>query len=79
MALGIDCVAHPELIAAPIGACRSAGWFWKENGLNKWADAGDFDGVCDLINLGRKTVAVGDSNGFADRLALHERARRVLL
>lgn len=79
MALGIDCVEHPELIAQPAGACRSAGWFWQTNDLRRWADTGDFDGVCDLINFGRKTVAVGDANGYAGRLALYECARKVLL
>ncbi|AIY42454.1 hypothetical protein LT85_3296 [Collimonas arenae] len=79
MILDIDCVEHPELLEQPVGACRSAGRFWKTNNLNKWADVGDFDGVCDLVNLGRKTAAVDDANGYADRLAIYERARRVLI
>ncbi|WP_211444695.1 glycoside hydrolase family 19 protein [Collimonas humicola] len=79
MALGIDCVEHPELIAQSAGVCRSAGWFWQTDGLNRWADAGDFDGVCDLVNLERKTPTVGDSNGYADRLALYESSRKMLL
>ncbi len=60
------------------GACMSAGWFWTVNNLNKWADAGDFDGVSDVINRGHKTAADGDSIGWADRVAIYERARRVL-
>ncbi len=79
MALGVDCVEHPELIARPSGACRSAGWFWQSNNLNRRADVGDLDGVCDVINFGRKTPTVGDANGYADRLALYENSRRVLL
>ena len=78
-ALGIDAANNPELLTVPIYAARSAGWFWKTNNLNKWADAGDFDGVSDKINRGRKTTAYGDSNGFKDRLAFYELAKEVLL
>lgn len=78
MALGIDCVNHPELLELPENACRSAGWFWKESNLNKWADIGDIDGVSDVINRGRKTAKVGDSNGWADRLELYKAACKVL-
>ncbi len=60
------------------GACLSSGWFWEQNGLNKWADAGDFDGVCDVINQGHKTKAEGDAIGYAERLAIYERAKSVL-
>jgi hypothetical protein len=34
--------------------------------------------VSDVINLGRKTTRVGDSNGYADRLALYESAKFAL-
>lgn len=68
----------PQLLEEIGAACRSAGWFWKEHGLNEWADSGDFDGVSDLINRGHKTAKEGDSNGYADRLAFYERAREVL-
>lgn len=78
MALDIECVEKPELLEEPINACRVSGWFWKENKLNKWADVGDFDGVSDVINRGRKTEKVGDSNGWADRLELYGRACKTL-
>lgn len=77
-ALGLDLLHHPELLEEPINAARSAGWFWKEHGLNKWADAGDCDGVSDVINKGRKTAPVGDANGFKERLAFYQRAKEVL-
>jgi putative chitinase len=67
-----------ERIAAwlrtPEGACRSAGWFWRENGLNAWADIDDFDGVCDKVNIGKKTCLIGDSIGWGKRLAYRQRA-----
>jgi putative chitinase len=70
MALDIDCVDHPELLELPINACRSAGWFWKSNGLNGLADAGDQRKVTRRIN--------GGYNGLDDRLALFSVAQRVL-
>lgn len=77
-ALGLDLVNQPTLLEMPVHACRSATWFWKENDLNRWADAGDFDGVSDVINRGRKTAKVGDANGYADRLDFYQRAKEVL-
>jgi putative chitinase len=68
----------PELLEQTVAACRSAAWFWREHDLNKWADAGDFDGASDVINRGRKTAKVGDANGYADRLAFYELAKEVL-
>lgn len=60
---------EPDLLLRPDFAALSAAWYWIANGLNALADLGDFDGVSDVINKGRKTVAVGDSNGYVDRLA----------
>jgi putative chitinase len=78
MKLDLDCVEHPELLELPINACRSAGLFWQENDINKWADAGDIDGVSDKVNKGRKTKAYGDTNGWEDRLAIYNRAMKIL-
>ena len=60
------------------GALRSAGWFWWKNKLNGWADTGDFDGVSDVVNRGKKTAAVGDSIGWAERFAFYNKAKQVL-
>lgn len=78
MSLDLDCVEHPELIEQPVNACRSAAWFWGVHGINKYADIPDFDGVCDMVNRGHKTVAVGDANGYAQRLAYYKAAKQVL-
>ncbi|MFK3740996.1 glycoside hydrolase family 19 protein [Massilia sp. TN1-12] len=56
-------------LRTPEGACLSAAWFWKTRGCNDYADHDDFDGVCDIVNLGRKTTAQGDAIGFVNRLA----------
>lgn len=78
LALHVDCVEQPRLLCEPVHGCRAAGWFWSVNGLAKWADAGDIDGVSDLVNRGKKTVATGDANGFAERKAIWERALEVI-
>jgi putative chitinase len=70
-ALGLDLLAQPELLEQPVSACRSAAWFWRTHGLNELADAGDQVKVTRRIN--------GGTNGLADRLALFEVAKRVLV
>ena len=80
------CAAHFDIpmsqigdwLRTPEGACRSAAWFWSVNKVNVYADRGDFDGVCDMVNRGRKTVAIGDANGWVDRLALLGSSQRAL-
>lgn len=76
--LGLDLLHQPTLLEQPTNAARSAGWFWLMHSLDVPAAAGDFDAVCDLINRGRKTAAIGDANGYASRLAYYERAQAVL-
>jgi putative chitinase len=70
MALNIDCVINPQVVEQPINACRSAGWFWKTNGLNEIADTGDFIHVTKVIN--------GGTNGLADRESFFNTAKIVL-
>ena len=77
-ALNLDLLNEPKLLTEPLHAARSAGWFWKVNNLNKWADLGDIDGVSDKVNRGRKTSQFGDANGFKDRLHIYTRAIVVL-
>ncbi|PRC92687.1 glycoside hydrolase family 19 protein [Solimicrobium silvestre] len=70
-ALKLDCVNHPELLELPTNACRSAGWFWKNHGLNVLADSQSFITITRRIN--------GGTNGLADRQALYAIAKKVLL
>lgn len=74
-----DFEQYPALLAQPEWAALSAAQFWDEHGLNKWADAGDVDGVSDLINRGHKTAAVGDANGYAERARLTEQGLACLI
>ena len=73
-----DFEADPGALTLPQWAALSAADFWHANGINRYADMPDFDGVCDVINRGRKTSRAGDTNGYADRLALYQAAQRVL-
>lgn len=70
LALGLDLLAHPELLEQPVNACRSAAWFWKSRDLNPLADIGAFRAITRAIN--------GGFNGYDDRLAYYERAKAVL-
>lgn len=76
-ALGVDLLHNPFALESPRYAALSAGWYWHTNSLNAFADTGDFDGVCDMVNRGRKTLRDGDANGYADRRAAYDRAMEV--
>lgn len=60
MALGIDCIEHPELLETPENAARVSGWFWSSNKLNLLADKGDQRAICRRVN--------GGYNGLQERL-----------
>lgn len=65
---GIDFVNNPDSLIKPEHSAASAAWFWAKSGAGRYADAGDFDGVCDVVNRGHKTAAIGDSIGYVSRL-----------
>lgn len=67
-----------EWLATPTGAALSAAWQWQRSGCNELADAGKFDAVCDVINIGHQTGKVGDAIGYGERLAMNNVANRVL-
>lgn len=66
-----DFEAMPALLERPDLAAMSAAWFWHSRELNTFADLGDFIRITKRIN--------GGTNGLADRLALYEAAKTVLL
>lgn len=49
---GFDVVAMPELLEKPLGATRSAGWFFDTHGCNELADLDDLEGVRKKVNGG---------------------------
>lgn len=68
--LGVDLIADPALAARPDIGFRIAGLYWKDHGLNKKADDGDFVGITKAIN--------GGLTNLADRQKYWERAKAVL-
>jgi putative chitinase len=50
--LGLPLVEHPELAKEIAVSARLAGAYWKKNGLNPRADAGDHEGIRKAINGG---------------------------
>ncbi|HCT2523941.1 glycoside hydrolase family 19 protein [Pseudomonas aeruginosa] len=68
--LGQPLEQEPELLEQPEWAAISATWWWASHGLNDLADRGEFAAITRRIN--------GGTNGQAERLALWERAKRVL-
>lgn len=69
-ALGLDLIEQPELLEAPVGASRSAAWFWHSRGLNRLADEDKFGSITKIIN--------GGYRGLDDRLWHWLRARTAL-
>jgi putative chitinase len=60
----------PEYLATFEGAVQSACWFWENNNLNKWADAGDILTLTKKIN--------GGTLGLADRQKHYNHALHIL-
>lgn len=69
-ALGIDLLTHPELVAGPEIAARSAAWFWYSKSLNSLADNEAIGPMTKIIN--------GGSLGINERIALFNVAKQVL-
>lgn len=62
---------EPELLEEPNNAARSAAWYWWVRGLNVTADCpNSFQTITRVIN--------GGLNGYAERVAYFEQAKRVL-
>ncbi|MEB3164412.1 MAG: glycoside hydrolase family 19 protein [Prochlorothrix sp.] len=69
-ALGVDLIQEPERLSSDVLACRSAGWFWDWQQINRAADADDVERVTYIIN--------GGYNGFRDRVDKLTAAKKVL-
>lgn len=60
---------NPERLSEdPELAVKSAAWYWADRGLNRYADANDFQGLTQRIN--------GGLNGYQGRMQLFKRATR---
>jgi len=69
-AVGKDLVAEPQLVATPMYAALSAGWFWKTHGCNDLAEAENWEGLTKRIN--------GGTFGLEERIKLTQHALAVL-
>jgi putative chitinase len=68
--LNISADEASEYLATFEGAAQSACWFWENNNLNQWADAGDIVKMTKIIN--------GGTIGLEDRIKHYEHALHVL-
>ena len=69
-AVGQDFVMNPQLVASPMYAALSAGWFWKTHGCNDLAEAENWTGLTKRIN--------GGTFGLEERVKLTQHALAVL-
>jgi len=51
-ALGVDFIMEPDLVAIPMYAALTAGWFWDTHKLNQYADTQDYKTMTKKINGG---------------------------
>lgn len=63
-------IAYPEVVATPLYACLTAGWFWNENKLNELADKKDWVALTKKIN--------GGMIGLEERIKYIEESIRIL-
>ena len=69
-ALGRNLISDPEYLETPMGASRSATWFWDSKGLNSHADKDAFGTITKIIN--------GGYNGLDDRIRHYLKCRKAL-
>lgn len=75
-ALEVDFLANPEKLEEPENAARSAGYFWKSNGLNEIADTGDLLKTQKRVNGFNRST--GLPNGWEDRQKRYAVAKEAL-
>jgi putative chitinase len=62
---------QPELVAQPLDAAMTAGWFWSSARLNSIMERGGIDAVSKRIN--------GGTNGLVERREIYQRCVKALL
>lgn len=68
--LGVDFVAHPELMATPENAFETAAWYWQSRNLNDVSDTGGIEKVSRVVN--------GGTHGLPERIDSFQRALSIL-
>ena len=64
-----DIMENPQLLELPLGATKSAMWWWRKHDLNKLADSDSFLAITKIIN--------GGTNGLESRRKFLTRAKKV--
>lgn len=67
--IGVDYVAHPELVKEPTTAVAVSCWFWHLRQLNRYADNDDIKAITRRVN--------GGYNGLDSRQVYLTRAKKV--
>lgn len=75
--LGLDLINHPELLEQSSDAALSAAWFWSNNKIGPFAEAGNFLAVSRAVNLGNPN-SKAMPNGYSERLALYGAGKKAL-
>lgn len=71
LALGVDFLSNPGLVAQPEYAAKTAAWYWEDRGCNEAADAKDMTAVTMRVN--------GPALLHLDRrVRLYDQAREIL-
>lgn len=50
--IGMDLIGNPDIALKPDIAAQSTIWFWTENGVDKYAEKGDWYNVRSIVNAG---------------------------
>lgn len=76
-ALGIDCIANPDLLEEPLYAALSAGWFWDNKKINQFADKDDIFNMSARVNGINKITK--EPNHLKERTECYVRCKKVFV
>jgi putative chitinase len=69
---------NPDLILEEANSLISALEYWKNHGLNEFSDADNLDAISDIVNIGHRTIKIGDANGYAHRKECLDKWKQIL-
>jgi putative chitinase len=61
-------VSQPDLVAQPLDACMTAGWYWNARDLNRYADTMQIDEITRAIN-GPAMLGASERKQFTEEAA----------
>lgn len=78
LAIGKSLMETVEWLKTIPGAMEGAGWYWKANGLNAFADANQITRLSAKVNTGNPDASVSVVNGLADRKNRYFKYQKIL-